>query len=77
MIKLISKKQLMDQLGISSTVYYSVTKPDSPDYIPDFPKPVNLFTGKKLRFNSVEVEQFIMRHSNSANDDNTNQQKAG
>lgn len=61
----VSKAQLLERLGMSKETYYKVTNKNNEQYDPDFPKPVNLFTGNKLRFSSVDVDNYILKYSHS------------
>nr|WP_305763394.1 hypothetical protein [Alteromonas macleodii] len=59
-----SQAQLFTKLGLGRSTYEKLTNPSSEYYDPDFPKPVNIFTGKKLRYSSIDVDRYIMAHSN-------------
>lgn len=59
-----SQAQLFAKLGLGRSTYEKLTNPSSEYYDPDFPKPVNIFTGKKLRYSSIDVDRYIMAHSN-------------
>ena len=65
-LKFITKEQLLETLCISTTTYYEVTKKGHENYDPHFPKPVDVFTSKKLRFSSVDVDNYILRYSHSS-----------
>lgn len=58
-----SQAQLFAKLGLGRSTYEKLTNPSSEYYDPDFPKPVNIFTGKKLRYSSIDVDRYIMAHS--------------
>lgn len=58
-----SQAQLFAKLGLGRSTYEKLTNPSSEYYDPDFPKPVNIFTGKKLRYSSIDVDHYIMAHS--------------
>jgi predicted DNA-binding transcriptional regulator AlpA len=69
-MKLLSLKELCEMLNISQATYYKIIKPGNPKYIEDFPKPVQLFdSATKKRFSSIDVENFIARHSHSGNEE--------
>lgn len=58
-----SQAQLFAKLGLGRSTYEKLTNPSSEYYDPDFPKPVNIFTGKKFRYSSIDVDRYIMMHS--------------
>lgn len=58
-----SQAQLFAKLGLGRSTYEKLTNPSGEYYDPDFPKPVNIFTGKKLRYSSIDVDRYIMAHS--------------
>lgn len=62
-----SQAQLFAKLGLGRSTYEKLTNPSSEYYDPDFPKPVNIFTGKKLRYSSIDVDRYIMANSNLTN----------
>ena len=62
-----SQAQLFAKLGLGRSTYEKLTNPSSEYYDPDFPKPVNIFTGKKLRYSSIDVDRYIMANSNLIN----------
>lgn len=64
-LKFIDLKALCEKLCISRKTYYEVVNPTSNIYDPDFPKPVDVFTGNKLRFSSIDVDNYILQHSHS------------
>lgn len=71
MIKLLSLNDLCERLAISPSTYRKYADPANEEYLNDFPKPVTVFDSqKKLRFSSVDVDNFILKHSH------TNKQKA-
>lgn len=62
-----SQVELFAKLGIGRSTYEKLTNPSSEYYDPDFPKPVSIFTGKKFRYSSIDVDRYIMAHSNLTN----------
>ena len=64
-VEFIDIKELCRRLAISRKTYYQVTKQTSDIYDPNFPKPVQVFTSNKLRFSSIDVDNYIKRHSHS------------
>lgn len=60
-----TKDELFAKLAIGRTTFEALTNPSSPDYDEDFPKPVSLFTGRKLRFSSLDVDAYIAKLSHS------------
>jgi predicted DNA-binding transcriptional regulator AlpA len=70
-MEFITKAELLAKLRISESTYKEVIKPDHPNYVPDFPKPVSIFTSNKHRYSSVDVDAFILKysHTHASNDD--------
>ena len=64
-LRFITKDQLLETLCISTTTYYEVTNKKHANYDKDFPKPVDVFTSNKLRFSSIDVDNYIIKHSHS------------
>ena len=64
-LKFITKEQLLNTLCISTTTYYEVTNKQHKNYDESFPKPVDVFTGNKKRFSSIDVDNYIIKHSHS------------
>lgn len=62
----IDLKELCRRLCISRKTYYEVTNKTNKIYDPSFPKPVSVFTSNKLRFSSIDVDNYIKAHSHSA-----------
>lgn len=62
---MIGMKELCKTLDISKDTYYKLINPKSDDYDPDFPAPCTLFTGKKLRWTSIDVDNYIESNSRS------------
>ena len=70
-IEFIGKEELFAKLKISKSTYANVMDKENDQYIHDFPKPVQLFTSNKLRWSSVDVNNFILKYSHtSASNDN-------
>lgn len=68
-MEFLTKAELLAKFKMSNHTYRAVNDEKSPDYIPDFPKPVKCFTGNKHRFSSLDVDAFIMKHSNVASNE--------
>ena len=64
-MKFITLAQLCETLCISRKTYYEVTDRNHKIYDEDFPKPVDVFTSNKLRFSSLDVDNYITKHSHS------------
>ena len=77
MLELIDKKQLLAILKISEDTYKKAINPKHDLYVPDFPKPVRLFTGNKHRYSVIDVEHFIKKYSHTIASNDHQQQKAG
>ena len=58
-----SQNELFAKLGVGRSTYEKLTNPSSEHYDPDFPKPVSLFTGKKFRYSSIDVDHYIKMKS--------------
>lgn len=63
MNKILGMKELLETLDISKGTYYNLINEKHKDHDPDFPKPCNLFTGKKLRWTSIDVDNYIASKS--------------
>ncbi len=63
---LMTREQMFQVLNISQRTFNEMTDPKSDKYDPDFPKPCKLFTGKKLRYSSVDVDAYILKLSNAS-----------
>ncbi len=64
-VEFLDMKELCRRLAISRKTYYQVINEGSHIYDPNFPKPVKAFTGNKLRFSSIDVENYVRQHSYS------------
>lgn len=71
----ITKAELLALFRISPDTYKKITKPGNDLYIPDFPKPVEIFTRNKHRFSTIDVENFVESHSHTIAS-NTNESSA-
>lgn len=58
-----SQNELFSKLGVGRSTYEKLTNPSSEHYDPDFPKPVSVFTGKKYRYSSIDVDHYIRMKS--------------
>lgn len=59
------REELFAKLAISERTFNNLTNPDSDEYDPDFPKPCSLFTGKKYRYSSIDVDAYILSKSHT------------
>lgn len=61
----IGQEELFNRLAIGRTTFEQLTDPKHENYDPDFPKPSNLFTGRKYRYSSLDVDAYVRSKSHT------------
>lgn len=62
-LRILRRRQLEDRTGLKKSAIYDRLNPKSPNYDPDFPKPIDLGTGKNppIGFVEHEVEAWLAK----------------